>query len=99
MKERILRKNFKNKNEMERYLYTKSWNRAVIVAGIVMGILSIIRVVRGENIFDVSAIVTSGTSIHHYFMFFHFEKSLKYLIPAIFSNVAFVICVMAFLVK
>ena len=50
MKERIL-KNFKNKNEMERYLYTKSWNRAVIVAGIVMGILSAIRVVRGENIY------------------------------------------------
>lgn len=99
MKERILKESLGNKDEMEMYLYTRSWKRVFIVTCIVMAFFSAARAVRGEQIFDMGAVVASGICIHNYFMFFNFNKSKKYLIPAVVSNIAFVICAMAFLVK
>lgn len=99
MKERMLKESLENKDEMEMYVYTKSWKRVFIVSCIVMAVFSAIRAIRGEQIFDMGAIAASGICIHNYFMFFNFDKLRKYLIPAVVSNVVFVICALAFLVK
>lgn len=99
MKERILKESLENKDEMEVYLYSKSWKRAFVITCVVMSFFAAVRTIRGEQIYDVGAIATSGICIHNYFMFFNFDKSKKYLIPAVISNLVFVICTIAFAVK
>lgn len=99
MEERILKENFGNKNETEIYLYTKSWKRVFVVICIAMAFFATIRAIRGEQIFDMGAIVSAGICMYNYFMFFNFNKSQKYLIPAVISNIVFFICTMAFLLK
>lgn len=99
MKEHILKESLKNEDEMEMYVYTRSWKRVFIVTCVVMIFFAVVRASRGEQIFDMGAIITTGICIHNYFMFFNFDKSSKYLIPAIVSNIVFVICLIAFLVR
>ncbi|MDR0890856.1 MAG: DUF6442 family protein [Endomicrobium sp.] len=99
MKDRILKESLGNQDEMEMYLYTRSWKRVFVVACIVMALFSAVRAIRGEQIFDMGAIATSGICVHNYFMFFNFDKEKKYLIPAVISNIVFVICTIAFVVK